>query len=135
MTTINTKILSWLKRHASIRILLVLVLVGLCALELKSVASVLRDTYQNGNSYLQYRHGHRPHPQKDLAPSDIQSWMTFGYINFVFELPTDYLKTAADISDPRYPNIQIARYARMHTVDVNEILANVKQAVALYTHY
>ena len=34
----------------------------------------------------------------------IRPWMTFDYINRIFDLPKDYLKDQLQISDPHYPN-------------------------------
>jgi hypothetical protein len=61
-----------------------------------------------------YRIMHRPqfsrmHPP--LTASDvnvIQSWMTFDYVNHIFALPPDMLKTALSITDPRYPRMPVA---------------------------
>jgi hypothetical protein len=48
---------------------------------------------------------------RSLADVDlIQRWMTFNYINKVFNLPADYLKINLGIIDKRYPNIIIGKY-------------------------
>ena len=64
----------------------------------------------------------------------ISSWMTFDYINKIFNLPQDYLKDALVISDPHYPRIPISIYARIHGVSSAEFLLQVQQAVAAYFH-
>ena len=53
---------------------------------------------------------HRP-----LAVTDtgyIRPWMTFDYINTIFKLPKDYLKTELGITDNRYPRLSINQSAR-----------------------
>jgi hypothetical protein len=67
-----------------------------------------------------------------LAQSDvsmIQSWMTFDYINRVFNIPADYLRTALHVSDSAYPRIPLSRYAKNHAVDPAAFLDQVKNAV------
>lgn len=62
----------------------------------------------------------------------VQSWMTFDYINKIFNLPTDYLKTALNISDTHYPRLPLLRYARNTGVDANVFTDRVKNAIHDY---
>ncbi len=41
----------------------------------------------------------------------IQSWMTFDYVGRLFALPPEYLKTALQVQDVRYPAISLGHYA------------------------
>src|SRR5579872_7402624 len=41
--------------------------------------------------------------------SSTQAWMTFDYVNRVFTLPPDYLRSTLNISDSRYPRLTIAQ--------------------------
>jgi hypothetical protein len=61
--------------------------------------------------------------------SEIQGWMTFRYINYVFNLPTNYLGSKLDISDSNYPNITLNKYAGAHGLGQAEFLSSVKNAV------
>ncbi len=62
----------------------------------------------------------------------IQPWMTFGYVNKIFNLPEEYLKTTLRIADPHYPSLLIARYARANNLTVNTFTGDVKAAVEDY---
>jgi len=62
----------------------------------------------------------------------ISAWMTFDYINRIFALPADYMRTALAISDAGYPRMSISRYAKNHKLDQNEFLTEVQKTVANY---
>ena len=59
----------------------------------------------------------------------IRSWMTFDYINTLFRLPPDYLKTQLNITDPHYPRISIRTFAKNSHVDVTVFLNMVQEDV------
>jgi hypothetical protein len=73
------------------------------------------------------------HETKITNPSEIEPWMTFQYINFVFKLPSDYLMHSLAIMDPHYPNVQLARYAHTNGLSIVTFLETVRQKVASYT--
>jgi hypothetical protein len=58
-----------------------------------------------------------------------QSWMTFDYINRVYDLPPDALRTALRIVNPRYPRISVWRYSRDMGVDLETALTRVRKAI------
>jgi hypothetical protein len=62
----------------------------------------------------------------------IDTWMTFSYINTIFKLPADYLKTNLNITDMRYPNITLGGYIIKNKLDKNIYLESVKKAVSDY---
>lgn len=62
----------------------------------------------------------------------ISQWMTFDYVNRIFNLPADYLKNTLAISDTNYPRIPISRYEKDHKLDTTQFLAEVKKTVADY---
>ena len=71
-----------------------------------------------------------------LAPQNadlIQPWMTFDYINHVFNLPPQYLQSQLRITDARYPKLSVGGLARddnqTSTIDV---LTQVINAVKNY---
>lgn len=130
----HTKIHSWLNRHEHTRRLLIVLLIALCALEVRSLVLSLRDTYQQGESYIKYQNGQILRMPEAVSVTDIQAWMTFRYINFVFKLPETYLATSFRVTDPRYPDIQLARYARMNKINDMQFLLEVQQAVAAFKH-
>jgi len=64
-----------------------------------------------------------------IQVSDIHTWMTFDYLNVVFKLPTDYLKNKLSITDPRYPNIIINRYALLNDINPQQLLYTIQQLI------
>lgn len=70
-----------------------------------------------------------------LAPADaglVRPWMTFDYINKIFNLPPDYLKTRLDITDPRYPKLSVSEYAKSHAFMITEYLGDVIRVIGEY---
>jgi hypothetical protein len=68
--------------------------------------------------------------QQDVSLIDL--WMTFRYINTIFDLPETYLCNALNIQDPRYPNITIEKYAKNQNLNPQEFLIQLKNSVSNY---
>ena len=62
----------------------------------------------------------------------IAPWMTFDYINKLFKLPPDYLKTSLNISSSKYPQISISGYAKSDGVAKTIIVSEVQAALRNY---
>lgn len=62
----------------------------------------------------------------------IDAWMTFQYINFIFDIPEDYLKKELSIEDPKYPNITLGKYIKNKGVNRTDFIKRVKEKV--YEH-
>ena len=124
-------------KHGGVRaatialVALFVVLVALCFLlfnEYRSLRQLqIADSRQFWASALQRR---APLTISDVE--SIQSWMTFDYLDKVFNMPPEYLKTALNLSDPRYPRISLSRYARYHGMDAVAFTTGVKNAVRDY---
>jgi hypothetical protein len=71
-------------------------------------------------------------PQHPLAPEDIQGWMTFEYINFVFKLPPEYLKQTLSVEGNQYPKVALKRYANKAGLDTGAFIRKVEEAVRNY---
>jgi hypothetical protein len=70
-----------------------------------------------------------------LPPGDasvIRAWMTFDYVNKLFALPPDYLRTKLGIADPGYPQLTIAAYAANAGTGTAAALTAVQNAVSGY---
>ena len=67
-----------------------------------------------------------------LVPQQIESWMTFRYINYVFRLPVNYLPAKLNISNSHYPNITLDNYVDTHKLNGITFTALVRQTVAEY---
>ncbi len=104
----------------------IVVLFILCFLEVRSFVVHVHETKESGELYLNSRH------ERPTTSTDIEPWMTFSYINFLFKLPPDYLMTALGLEGEHYPNIQLARYARLYERPLPELLEEVRQAAGWY---
>ncbi|HTP56721.1 MAG TPA: hypothetical protein VMJ72_00365, partial [Candidatus Paceibacterota bacterium] len=65
-------------------------------------------------------------------PAQIQSWMTFSYINTVFNLPAGYLVSTLKMQDARYPDLTIRQYARTHDLNERDVTDTVEGSVSQY---
>jgi hypothetical protein len=99
--------------------------IGTIVLALLCIASIIwfiinaQILYRSGELQPGYMGRHGDHHM--LTVNAIQPWMTFNYLNVVFNLPVQYLQTTLSITDPHYPNIRIGSY-----------LQDTQQAI---THY
>jgi hypothetical protein len=126
------------KKHLALilKIIIVLLLVVLLCL-LTSLVRQYRqiqhlDYIQTARSQhsLNAIHGNGPVNVKDT--SQIQTWMTFDYVNHVFNISPDYLKKHLFITDTKYPRITISQYAKNVGIDKTIALQQVQQFVKLY---
>lgn len=62
----------------------------------------------------------------------IEPWMTFDYINKVFALPNNYLRSSLNIGDEKYPDLEIRRYARRQNLDSTELIKKIIVAIHSY---
>jgi hypothetical protein len=104
-----------------------LLLALLCAVLLWSAVAGAIQLYRSGNFHRMPRHS-RTRPAS-LPLADIQPWMTFDYLNHVFNLPPEYLRQSLNISDPAYPRLQIGHYTREKKIDTTVFLNAVRQAI------
>lgn len=65
-------------------------------------------------------------------PSFVEEWMTFDYINRVFNLPSDYLKNELAIKSTKYPKITIYGEAKSQQISTDVFLKNLKNIVLKY---
>jgi len=63
---------------------------------------------------------------------NIRPWMTFDYVNRLFNLPPEYLKTRLSLSDSRYPRLSLSSCARKNNLDGNAFITSVQNAVRDY---
>ena len=70
-----------------------------------------------------------------LTASDvglIRPWMTFDYINTLFKVPPDYLKTSLSITDASYPRLSLSGYAKYDVTSTDAMLTEVQQSLDTY---
>lgn len=79
-------------------------------------------------------HGWRPHPHHAPTQSDIdrlQPWVTFAFINSIFNLPPDYLQSTLAITSSTYPNLTIEAAAKDKGMQSGALLVLLKNELAL----
>lgn len=72
--------------------------------------------------------------QTALAPSEVQGWMTFRYLNLVFRLPPEVLHQALAINNSRYPNLSVSSLAKQQNKAVTQELLEIQSAINSYAH-
>jgi hypothetical protein len=117
----------WLKYHSRTRIFLIIILTVLCIVEIQALGREVRDE-RAARMRESEVHVLRDHIDID----DVESWMTFSYLNTVFKLPPEYLKNVLSVESPRYPDIHIGGYARVYKLDPDLLVKNIKQAIRDY---
>lgn len=91
--------------------------------------------FQYGKQQL-YIHGGQQPPTQSIVPPQVDSigeWMTFAYINKIFNLQNSYLKSNLNIVDVKYPNITLSKAASEAKIDEAIYLVSVKDLVNRYT--
>ena len=96
------------KKYLKYALVILAVVFILLAVFLFREYRVLRHSQIRASWFASLNHKHIPLGINDV--SAIRPWMTFDYINRLFNLPSDYLKTALKITDSRYPRITISNY-------------------------
>lgn len=93
----------------------------------------LRSLYRTGalgSAGSRIRHPHAAHVI--LAPAQIQDWMTFRYVEHIFNLPTAYLPTALGITEANYLNSTLSGYAEKQGLTAAAFTQSVRDAVAAF---
>ena len=107
------------------------VLILLCAV-LFFVARSANRTHPNSlSNFLSAERQRGPLP---LAQANlVRQWMTFDYINKLFDLPENYLKTTFSISDSRYPVLSLSEYRESISTTSPTFIENVQKAIMTYS--
>ncbi len=110
-------------------VLMTITLIIMCAVLVTGVRRVGQGTFPSSlTSFLSARRERGPLPLSDAGL--IRSWMTFDYINKLFNLSPTYLKTTFSISDSRYPNLSLSEYDEsFSTTSPVSFLSDVKTAI------
>jgi len=110
-------------------VLLTVFLLGLCVFLVTGVRRVDRESsISSFRTFLAARRVRGPLPLTEAEV--IRPWMTFDYINQLFNLPKNYLKSNINITDSRYPNLSITELSESLSTSSISVLAEVESAVA-----
>lgn len=108
------------------------VLAVLLVLLVHTYAALRRADLMNRRTFSLSAFVQRHGPLRTNEAGVIRSWMTFGYINTIFGLPQDYLKTQLRISGSRYPNLTLTAYAGSRGIATGDAVTEVQRAVVSY---
>jgi hypothetical protein len=130
MTTHTTeKIMKYLK-YAIVALVVVLVLLG--ALFIWNYLSLMHARLINARelelSAMVQNHG--PLTANDVGL--VRPWMTFDYINTLFKISPDYLRTGMSITDASYPRLSLSGYAKYQGTSTAAVLGDVESSLAAY---
>ncbi len=62
-------------------------------------------------------------------PHAIEAWMTFDYVNKMFNLPVDFLRTEMGVTSTKYPRLTLYHEAKLQQIPEPIFLERVKNAV------
>ena len=93
---------------------------------------VVNVTALKNNEPVSWRYYIANYHRRGILVSDISSWMTFDYINKVFNLPPTYLKQTLQINNTKYPVLTIAQYAKKAKINLSLLIINIQNAVRIY---
>jgi hypothetical protein len=117
----STKEDNYLK-YAIIALVVVLVVLGIFFVQ----------EYNNARKAQILDQIHRGVPLTAGEVTIIRPWMTFDYINRIFKLPPNYLKTNLSITDPSYPRATLSSDAAYSHTDATLLMNQVEGAVYNY---
>ncbi len=79
------------------------------------------------SSFLQH---HRPLTAGDVTI--IRPWMTFAYIDKLFNVSSTYLQSSLSIQDPHYPQLSLSGYANYEHESVATLTTEVEDSLSTY---
>jgi hypothetical protein len=121
-------------QNKTLKIISVIALALLCLIILLSIIFTIKYLHEEGElepDYIfdEHQSGDSHHKVK---VDDIEEWMTFDYINVVFNIEPNYFKKILMIEDSKYPNIRIDSYAKSINIQPDSLLQQVKQNIVDY---
>jgi hypothetical protein len=105
---------------------LLVILIGVLAASLYVFVGNMESLRLHG--YIRGHFRHQTLAQK-ITPDQIRGWMTFRYVNLVFNLPPPYLQGVLNIKDSHYPNISLDALAKQQKLSSAQMLAKTAAAV------
>lgn len=90
---------------------------------------------RNRGGHLSWKYYVGNHRHKAVAITDviyISPWMTFDYINKVFDLPSNYLEQNLQIHDSKYPFVTIQRYSKNSNIDSSVLIESIRKDIKQY---
>ncbi|NVN96578.1 MAG: hypothetical protein HXX18_15010 [Bacteroidetes bacterium] len=116
-----------------IKVVISIALLGLIIGALLSFVYTFKYLSKDGGLRIEHRLRDRTtFINKELDIKNIKPWMTFNYLNVIFKLNPLYLKNALNITDFKYPNIRIDKYARKKNINPQLYVEDIKNLIINY---
>jgi len=137
MKNMLKKNLKLLLKKDLLKIMLIALIISLLIIFVILFNAIHRNNYQNifkqhkSVNELLFKHKNNG----TLNPADINYidyWMTFKYINTLFDLPNNYLKDSFGIANSKYPNISLSKYSATIKINRAVFVDEIKRAVGAY---
>ena len=114
--------------------IITIALAVLCLISLIFFIVTVHRLFKSNELAIDYHLKDRPiRMSQNLATSSIKIWMTFDYLNVIFQLPKNYLQDVLDIDDSRYPNTRIDHYIRRHNLNPHEFIEKIEKSITNYS--
>ena len=111
----------------------IIIIVVLGVLLVQQYQNIRRLNYISMHRQSFFRSLHGSGPLTVANASSTQSWMTFDYINRIFNLPPAYMQTTLGITNSRYPRLTIVGYAKDSGLSETAALTKVQAVISAYS--
>lgn len=91
--------------------------------------------FRKKEGHLSWRYYVGSHRKKLVTVADIvyiSPWMTFDYINKLFNIPQSYLEKNLDIHDSKYPFITVGMYAKKSSTNSLVLVEDIRNSIREY---
>jgi hypothetical protein len=109
--------------------IILVILVAILAISLYYFVLNFESLRQGGLMRVRIR---RQAAMQKIAPDQIRGWMTFRYLNLVFNMPQGYLQQSLNIKDSSYPNLSIDALAKQQKLSSTEVLTKTSSAIIVF---
>ncbi len=76
-------------------------------------------------------HPHERHVATQYDVDALAPWMTFSFVNKIFNLPPSHFKNLLSITSTQYPNLTIESVAQAKSIQTSELLLIMKEDLTL----
>ena len=122
---------NWFHRHIVLILLIVIAVLGMFLIQNYYGRHLRRPHFIN--SYMTWINQKRSRaPLKATDVGLIRPWMTFDYIDKLFNIPAGYLKSQMNITDAHYPKLTLAGYARNQHTPISTIISDTASSTKYY---
>lgn len=106
-----------------------IIIVLILTIVVTSALLVLHSKNNNNPPWRVFTERHRRQPATSTNIARIAEWMTFDYINQMFDLPPKYLQDTLQITSSKYPLLTLGQYAKEIQSNASTTLQEVRSAV------